>query len=291
MEKRVILITGCSSGIGQALAQEMHQRGHLVYATARNTANIQAMAQPGLRVLPLDVTDHASIDAALAVVRHEQGRLDMLINNAGYGQFGAVIDLDPAMLRRQFETNVFAPVALARAALPLLRVRQRACIVNIGSVSGILTTPFAGAYCASKAALHALSDAMRMELAPFGIAVVIVQPGAIASRMGENGAASVALPPDSQYGRIGAAVRSRAVSSQQNATPVGVMAKALTSALLGQTPPPVIRLGRLSFQLPFMRRWLPLSWLDHKLSSTFGLDKLSMGLAHVEPADLTDMSE
>ena len=113
-----ILITGCSSGIGAALALEFHRRGHVVYATARRIESLQPLAQAGLRTLRLDVNDDASIAAALAVVRQEQGKLDMLVNNAGYSQVGAVLDLQREDLRRQYETNVIAPMAVARAALP-----------------------------------------------------------------------------------------------------------------------------------------------------------------------------
>ena len=170
-DQKTILITGCSSGIGAALAQEFHRRGHWVYATARQLESLRELKPQGLRTLALDVNDGASISAALAVVQSEAGRIDILINNAGYGQFGAVMDADISDLRNQFETNVFAPVVLSRAALPLLRKSAAGCIANMGSISGLVTTPFAGVYCASKAALHALSDAMRMELVPLGLHV------------------------------------------------------------------------------------------------------------------------
>lgn len=274
MERQVVLITGCSSGIGRALAQEFHRRGHLVYATARKIQALQPLAELGMHVLPLDVTDRASIDAALAVVRTEQGRLDMLVNNAGYGQYGAMLDVDLDALRGQFETNVFAPLELARAVLPLMVSRKRGSIVNIGSVSGILTTPFAGAYCASKAALHALSDAMRMELAPLGIKVVTVQPGAIKSSLGDNSASIVALPEGSLYTSIAAAVRGRASASQQNPTTAETFASVVASAVLKAEPSHTVRCGRQSFLLPFLRRWLPLSTLDRMLSRKFGLDTL-----------------
>lgn len=274
MEKKVVLITGCSSGIGRALAEEFHRRGHLVHATSRKVQALQALAEAGMPVLPLDVTDRASIDAAIAAIRARHGRLDVVINNAGYGQFGAAIDLDPDMLRRQFETNVFAPLEVARAALPLMLPQKRGCIVNIGSVSGVMTTPFAGAYCASKAALHALSDALRMELAPLGIKVVLVQPGAIKSRLGETGSAAVALPQGSPYAAIADAVRRRAAISQHNPTPADAFAAALASAVLRDDPPIMLRFGRQSFMLPFMRRWLPPATLDRILSRKFGLSAL-----------------
>ena len=162
-----ILITGCSSGIGAAMARELHQRGHKVYATARRPDTLTPLAELGLSTLALDVNDDSSIAAAMATVESESGSLDMLVNNAGFSQVGAVLDLQRDDLRRQYETNVIAPVVVTRAAMPLLRagraVNGKALVVNVGSIVGLFTTPFAGAYCSSKAALHSLTDALRME--------------------------------------------------------------------------------------------------------------------------------
>ncbi|MCB1849145.1 MAG: SDR family NAD(P)-dependent oxidoreductase, partial [Halieaceae bacterium] len=145
----VILITGCSSGIGAAMASELHRRGQRVYATARRPESLAPLAEQGLQTLALDVNDDASIAAAIAAVQAREGRLDMLVNNAGFSQVGAVVDLSREALRRQYETNVIAPVAVTRAALPLLRAGVatggRATLVNVGSIVGLFTTPFAGA--------------------------------------------------------------------------------------------------------------------------------------------------
>jgi NAD(P)-dependent dehydrogenase (short-subunit alcohol dehydrogenase family) len=274
MDKRVALITGCSSGIGRALAEAFRRQGFLVVATARRAADVASLRHDGWDAVALDVTKAESIALAVAHIKKDFGRLDVLVNNAGYGQFGALLDLEPDDLRRQFETNVFAPLALVRAALPCLLASGDARVVNIGSVSGILTTPFAGAYCASKAALHSLSDALRMELAPFGIHVITVQPGAIASRMGENGAAQVVLPPDSLYQKIAAKVHARAVLSQTGASPAAEFAKQLVAAVTKKHPSSILRLGSFSSRIPFLRRWLPLKLLDQTLAKRFGLTTL-----------------
>lgn len=272
--RKTILITGCSSGIGAALAQEFHKRGHRVFASARRIESLSALAAQGLRTLALDVNDDASIAIALAAVQSETEQLDLLINNAGYGQFGAVMDAQPQDLQRQFETNVFAPVALSRAALPLLRRSKAACIANMGSISGIATTPFAGVYCASKAALHALSDAMRMELAPLGVRVVTIQPGGIVSSFGDTGATHVTLPPDSLYTPISRFVLGRAQLSQRGATPVDEFAREVVDHLLRADPPAICRGGAQSTRLPLLKRWLPTRVLDRKLQKMFGLDQL-----------------
>jgi NAD(P)-dependent dehydrogenase (short-subunit alcohol dehydrogenase family) len=269
-----ILITGCSSGIGEALALEFHRRGHRVIATARRPETLRALAAVGMRTLALDVTDAGSITAALAALHPELQALDMLVNNAGYGQFGAIMDSEPADLRRQFETNVIAPVAVARAFLPLLRQGDAGCIVNVGSISGLVTTPFAGVYCASKAALHALSDAMRLELAPFGLRVVTLQPGGIASKFGATGQNHVRMPADSIYAPIAKFVQGRASLSQRGATPVDLFARDVVEHLLRPAPGPICRTGAQSTRLPLLKRWLPTRMLDGKLIKLFGLDRL-----------------
>lgn len=273
-EPKNILITGCSSGIGEALAREFQRRGHRVWATARRPEALAALQAAGLQPLALDVTDAASIAAARDALRGQTDHLDLLVNNAGYGQFGALMDLGAEDLRRQFETNVIAPVMLTRALLPLLRARPGACVAHVGSISGLVTTPFAGAYCASKAALHALADAMRMELAPFGLQVVTIQPGGIASHFGAAGEQQLRLPPDSLYAGIAAAVRGRAQASQRGATPVDRFARTVVDHLLQPAPAPVCRSGAQSRLLPLLGRWLPARRLDRLLSARFGLGRL-----------------
>ena len=272
-----ILITGCSSGIGAALAQEFHRRGHHVIATARRLESLQALSDQGLRVLQLDVNDAPSLAQAVASVLAQEQHLDLLINNAGYGQFGAVIDTEIGELRRQFETNVFAPVEVTRAFLSLLRGRAGGCIANVGSISGLVTTPFAGVYCASKAALHALSDAMRLELEPFGLSVVTIQPGGIASNFGDTAATQVSLPEGSLYAPIAPFVLGRASASQRGATPVTEFARTVADHLLQTHPGAVCRTGAQSTRLPLLKRLLPTSLLDRKLQKLFGLDHLGGG--------------
>lgn len=270
-----VLITGCSSGIGQALALELHARGHVVYATARKAESLHALAAQGLKTLQLDVNDDASIAQAVATVQAEQGQLNLLINNAGYSQVGAVLDLTREDLRRQYETNVIAPFAVARAALPLLRAAQAkgqsATIANVGSIVGLFTTPFAGAYCSSKSAIHALTDALRMELAPFGIAVVTVQPGGVLSSFGNHAEAAIRLPQDSPFQGVAAGIRARAQAGQVRATPAEEFVKPVADALLQAQPPVRVRGGKGSRALPLLVRLLPTRLLDRVLSKKFGL--------------------
>jgi NAD(P)-dependent dehydrogenase (short-subunit alcohol dehydrogenase family) len=272
-----ILITGCSSGIGAALASELHRRGHRVYATARRSEAMASLADRGLDTLLLDVNNDTSIAAVMARIKNDVGHLDMLINNAGFSQVGAVIDLTREDLRKQYETNVIAPVAITRAALPLLRAaaaeRGKALVVNVGSIVGLFTTPFAGAYSSSKAAVHSLSDGLRMELAPFGIRVVMIQPGGVRSAFGNHAEEAIRLPQDSVYQPVEENIRARAQAGQQGATPVAQFVVPVVDKLLRDSPPAIIRGGKNSLRLPLLKKLLPLASFDRMVSKVFGLDR------------------
>ncbi|PLW68940.1 SDR family NAD(P)-dependent oxidoreductase [Pseudohalioglobus lutimaris] len=275
---RIVMITGCSTGIGRSLALELHKRGMTVYATARRPETLGGLAEAGLETLALDVNDDQSIAAAMSQVKNEAGRLDMLVNNAGFSQVGAILDLHREDLRKQYETNVIAPIAVTRAALPLLRAAVAANgvadIVNVGSIVGLFTTPFAGAYCSSKACLHALTDALRMEASPLGIRTITIQPGGVRSSFGDHAEEGIRLPEDSVYKPIEADVRARAQAGQQNATPTDDFIKPVVDKLLRKDPPPVIRGGRGSVQLVALKRLLPLKAFDALMIKRFGLNRL-----------------
>ncbi|HEU5269938.1 MAG TPA: SDR family NAD(P)-dependent oxidoreductase [Jatrophihabitans sp.] len=183
---KVVLLTGCSSGIGAATAGRLARHGHIVYATARQPDTLAGLTAGGCRALPLDVTDEASMQAAVRQVLTEQGRLDVLVNNAGYGLYGPVEQLAPAELRRQFETNLFGLVRLCQLVLPGMRERRAGRIVNVSSMGGRTTLPGGGAYHASKYAVEAISDALRIEVRRFGIDVVLIEPGVVRTPWSEQ---------------------------------------------------------------------------------------------------------
>ena len=187
LEDQVVLVTGCSSGIGRALAKEFAQRGHRAFASARRLEAIADLKGDRLDTVQLDVTDVSSIDAAVTQVTERAGKVDIVVNNAGFNVFGPLAELPLDRVKSLFDTNVTAPLALVQRLFPAMAARGSGRIVNIGSVVGELPTPFAGAYCASKAALHMLSDVLRMELSPFGIDVIVVQPAAVRSNIAEAG--------------------------------------------------------------------------------------------------------
>ena len=273
--KDLVLITGCGSGIGMALAQAFHAKGHTVCATARRADSIAELATDNLLVRALDVTDAGGIDTLLKGLREDGYGVATLINNAGYGAMGPVMDIPAGEWQRQFDVNLFAPMALTRAVLPDMVARGRGLVVNISSVSGVVATPFAAPYCASKAALNAASDSLRMELKPLGVRVVTVQPGGIQSSFGLSAASQVSLGDTSPYQAIRDGVLARANDSQTRAMSAQTFARLLVEALPRSECPAVIRLGEKSRLLPRLKWLLPTRRLDSILSRRYQLDRLA----------------
>ncbi len=274
---KTVLITGCSKGIGRALSISLHRHEFNVWATARNPDTMTDLEQLGIKTAALDVTDSKQVDALVDNILATDGRIDILINNAGYGAMGAIAETPTAEIERQFTTNTFAPISLIQKVIPSMRRQGSGTIVNIGSVSGILTSPFSGVYCASKAALHTLSEALRIELAPFGIDVITVQPGAIQSSFGKTATRELekSLPENSLYQSIEETLRRRAGASQERPTTAEAFSEKLVSILLQEKKPAIIRIGRGSFVMPFIRRWLPQPLLQRLLSRLFNLNQVN----------------
>jgi NADP-dependent 3-hydroxy acid dehydrogenase YdfG len=203
-----VLITGCSSGIGHATAERLAQDGYKVYATARRPDSIADLAEKGCETLALDVTDEASMEAAVKAVIDREGAVGVLINNAGYSQSGAVETVPPEQVRRQFETNVFGLIRMCQLVLPSMRAQHQGRIVNIGSMGGRLTFPGGGLYHATKYSVEAISDALRFEVRGFGVKVILIEPGLITTNFGEVAAASVegAGAGDGPYDRFNGSV-------------------------------------------------------------------------------------
>lgn len=175
----IVLITGASSGIGKAAAKLLIENGYKVYAGARRVENLKELEYHGARIMPLDVTDDGSLKSAVDAVLETEGRLDILINNAGYGAHGAIEDVPMSEARRQFDVNLFGLARLTQLALPIMRKQGSGTIVNISSIAGKITMPLGGWYHATKHALEAYSDALRAEVSRFGIKVILIEPGAI----------------------------------------------------------------------------------------------------------------
>jgi short-subunit dehydrogenase len=175
----VVLMTGASSGIGKATAKRLLQESYIVYGTARRVEKMADLKEMGAHILAMDVTDDAAIVDGVNHIAEENDGVDVLINNAGYGSYGAIEDVDMAEARRQFEVNVFGLAGLTQLVLPYMRQNKYGKIVNITSMGGKIYTPFGGWYHATKFAVEALSDCLRFETKQFGIDVIVIEPGGI----------------------------------------------------------------------------------------------------------------
>lgn len=178
MQSKVVLVTGCTKGgIGYALCEEFARRGCTVFATARKVESMDGLKALGCQLLRLDITDSSSVHGAVRRVVEQAGRIDVLVNNAGLSGRGALAEYDMQEAKKQFDTNVFGTMAMVQAVLPTMLAQRGGTIVNVGSALGLLTFPFASVYCASKKAVQAMTDALRMELAGSGVKVVYCAPG------------------------------------------------------------------------------------------------------------------
>ena len=179
LSKGTALVTGASSGIGEETARELQRRGFTVYAAARRVERMAGLKADGIRVLKMDVTDEKSVKGGVATILEETGRVDVLVNNAGYGSYGSVEDVPISEARYQFDVNIFGLALLTQLVLPHMREQRSGRIINISSIGGRIYEPLGGWYHATKFAVEGLSDAMRLELKPFGIKVVVIEPAGI----------------------------------------------------------------------------------------------------------------
>ena len=273
LSDQVVLVTGCSSGIGRALAVELHKRGQRVFASARNPRSLEGLA---CEKLSLDVTDQESIAKAVAEVMTKAGRIDMLVNNAGFNLVGPLAEVPLDGGRKLFETNLTGLLATTQAVIPHMAKQRRGRIVNIGSVVGLLPTPFAGPYCATKAAVHMLSNVLRMECAPFNIDVIVVQPGGVRSSIAETAALGLEryAQESSLYHRVHSYIHKRAQASQDRPMESDVFAERIATAILADRAPRSVREGRGARVYPALSK-LPGRLLDRTMQKRFGLDELS----------------
>jgi NAD(P)-dependent dehydrogenase (short-subunit alcohol dehydrogenase family) len=239
---RTVIVTGCSSGIGRATAKRLAQAGWTVYATARRIASIKDVEADGCRTLALDVTDEASMQAAVRAVEEAEGSVDALVNNAGIQEIGAIETVPIDRVRALFETNVFGPARLIQLVLPGMRSRGTGRIVTIGSMNGRFTWPGTGYYCATKHALEAISDALRYEVRPFGIDVVLIEPGFVKTPLGKTAAQRRTDEDQGPYASYNAAVADVANSYTTGALGMlactaDAVAKTVVKALSGDGRP------------------------------------------------------
>ncbi|SCV70056.1 BQ2448_1450 [Microbotryum intermedium] len=254
MTSKVVVITGCSKGgIGWALCEEWNRRGHKVFAASRSLAKMQGLSQ-GITSVELDVNSEASVKAGVAKIIRQVGKIDVCINNAGQGYVAPLIKVGPVELRKTFNRS--------------------GTIVNIGSIVAYVPTPWAGVYCATKAAVHSLSDTLRMELRGFGIKVVCVAPGAIRSAIGASNDKRTVLSPGSVYSNLEAFVRSRGSWSQNPlSTTAEELASSIVDAALSKSPPRYLSYGYRSTSAK-LSYYLPTSLKEYFWGTQFGIDQV-----------------
>jgi len=254
-----VLITGCSSGIGRSTAVYLAGRGHTVYATARRAEALEDLAGAGCRTLVVDVTDGASVRAAVDAVEAAEGAVGVLVNNAGYGQSGAIEAVPIDAVRRQFETNVFGYLRCAQAVLPGMRRAGTGRIINLSSVAGRVVMPGSGVYSASKFAIEALSDALRFEVGGFGIKVVVIEPGPIRTAFTTSANAGFPVADIGPYDAFHATVAkgdAETDSSSMAGDAIDV-AKAIERAITARNPKPRYTVTTVARVLPKVRGVLP----------------------------------
>jgi NADP-dependent 3-hydroxy acid dehydrogenase YdfG len=265
MNKQVILITGASSGIGFMTAERLAKMGYRVYGAARRVDKIAPLEPLGVIPVSMDVTDGQSVQAAIRTIMEKEGRIDILINNAGYGSFGAIETVPVEEARRQLEVNVLGMALLTALVLPGMRERKNGRIINISSIAGRMTIPFGGWYNISKYSVEAFSDALRMETKPMGIKVSIIEPGGIktdwgiiaADHLTENTAGTAYEKPASKE----AAILRRGYSSNLLTSPDRV-AKTIVRAATARRPRLRYRVGTASTAAIVFRAIIPARWWD-----------------------------
>jgi NAD(P)-dependent dehydrogenase (short-subunit alcohol dehydrogenase family) len=267
--KKVILVTGASSGIGKATALLLLQRGYTIYAAARRTEAMLDLQHAGAQLLSMDVTDDDSMQSGIAEILQKEKQLDVLINNAGYGSYGALEDVPLSEARHQFEVNVFGLARLTQLVLPGMRARKSGLIINISSIGGKIAVPHGSWYHASKFALEGLSDCLRMELRQFGIRVVIVEPGAIQTAW--NGIARENLQKVSgqtAYSALAARhVKMLAKGDERFGSKPSVIAETIEKAILSRNPKTRYAAGGGARLLLFIKKIMPDKMFDSLLMS------------------------
>lgn len=256
---KVVLITGASSGMGKETALKLIKEGHIVYGAARRVEKMQSLVDAGGHALKMDVTNDEQMEAGVNQIIKEQGRIDVLVNNAGFAIYGSVEETFIADARRQFDVNIFGLARLTQLVIPYMREQQSGKIINISSMGGKIYTPLGAWYHATKHALEGWSDCLRVELKAFNIDVVIIEPGAIATEFGD-----VMLDPmlersaNGPYGLMAQAMAKAIKESYEKvgaSSPPSVIANAISNAIQSSRPKTRYVAGKLAKPLMFIRKY------------------------------------
>jgi short-subunit dehydrogenase len=260
MTQPVAFVTGASTGIGFETAKKLAAHGFTVYAGARRVEKMEPLAAHGVRIVALDVTNEESMGAAVGRVIAAHGRIDVLVNNAGYGSYGSLEEVEPAEGRRQFDVNVFGLARMTQLVIPAMRAAGAGRIINVSSMGGKMYEPLGAWYHATKFAVEGLSDSLRMELKPHGIDVSIIEPGGTQSEWGTISARGLRASSGSGPYAAQARVMAAALATTDKAalsTPPGAVADAIVHAATSARPKTRYPVGGSARALLLLRRLLP----------------------------------
>jgi len=271
--KKVVLVTGCSTGgIGFHLC-EAFAKSCKVYATSRHLASMDGFKDLSIEKLAMDVTNDEDVDRVIKAIVDAEGKIDIVVNNAGVLGISPLIDLSLERVHHIFDTNTFAALRIAKAVIPFMAKRRSGLIINIGSISGEISTPWNGIYNASKAALHSLTEVLQMECRPFNIKIMLVSPGSVKSKLADNQAATFKLPPESLYiGYLHNIMERLYASQRKNTMSTEVFAQMVVSKALLKNPPFYFSAGGNTILFALLK-WLPRSWAMFLLWRQFSRPK------------------
>ncbi len=256
--KKIILVTGASSGIGKATALQLISEGHRVYTVARRVEKMNDISEKGGFPIQMDITKEIDINYVVDTIIEKEGRIDVLFNNAGYAIYGAIEDIKIDEARRQFEVNLFGLANITQKVLPHMRSQKNGLIINTSSMGGKMYTPLGAWYHATKYALEGWSDCLRLEVAPFGIDVVILEPGAINTEFGD-----VMLQPMVDRSKGGAyedlakavAEATGALYQKEGGSPVSLIANTVSKAIKASKPKTRYLVGKFAKPMVFIRKY------------------------------------
>jgi NAD(P)-dependent dehydrogenase (short-subunit alcohol dehydrogenase family) len=266
---KVALVTGASAGIGEATVKRLIEQGYITYAAARRLDRMKGLEKLGAILLPLNLTDDASIVRAAQTIISTEGRIDVLVNNAGYGSYGAVEDVPLDEARRQFEVNVFGLARLIQLLTPLMRQQRSGKILNVSSIGGKGWEPLGAWYHATKFAVEGFSDCLRMELAPFGIDVIVIEPGAINTEWGQIALGTLhQTSGHTAYAAQAEEKRMMFLSAAQSGSDPDVVAREMVKAIKASRPKTRYAVGAFATPSVFITTFFPDRFIDWLFAAT-----------------------
>jgi NAD(P)-dependent dehydrogenase (short-subunit alcohol dehydrogenase family) len=276
---RVVLITGASSGFGEACALHLSQSGYRVYGTSRNASlehktDTPHRQSPAFTMIPMDVRETASVNEGIEYISAREGRIDVVVNNAGIGVAGAVEDMSIDEVKNQFETNFFGVVRICQAVIPKMRAQHSGYIINISSIGGVMGIPFQSAYSASKFALEGFTEAFRIEIKPFGIHVVLIEPGDFKTSFTKNRIKSTKSQKNSVYSGQFHTALGLMEKEESNGLPPEKLAQLLEKIITHPSPKVRYTIGKLEQRLSTVyKRWVTSSMFERSFMKYYKLWK------------------